>query len=83
MPTGFGWTPPATSPAGMGDVEHELGAHRVGDLPEGLGVDEAGIGGGAGHDELGALALGDVGHLVEVDGLARCVRGRPSAGVTP
>ena len=58
-------------PGGMGDVEHELGTHRIGDLPEGLGVDEAGVGGGARHDQLGAFALGDVGHLVEVDSLPR------------
>src|SRR5579872_5142617 len=66
---------PAGDEAGrVGDVEHELGADLVGDLPEGLGVDDARVGGGAGDDELRALALGDVADLVEVDALTRAVR---------
>ncbi len=63
----------------VGDVEHEPRSYGVGDLTERLGLDETGVGGGAGHDELGALALGHVRHLVEVDDLAgmrRVVRGR-------
>ena len=58
----------------MGRVEHEEGAHRIGDLPEWMGIDDAGIGGRAGHDERGLLGLGQVGHLVEIDHLARAVR---------
>ena len=42
---------PGDEPGRMGRVEHEEGAHRVGDLPERLGIDDAGIGGRAGHDE--------------------------------
>ena len=69
---------PAGDEAGrVRGVEHEQGAHRVGDLPERHRVDGAGVGGGAGHDEGGLLALGQVGHLVEVDDLARL------AGVVP
>ena len=58
----------------VGGVEHEQGPDRVGDLPERQRVDDAGVGGGAGHDERGLLALGQVGHLVEVDDLARVAR---------
>jgi hypothetical protein len=54
----------------VGDIEHELGPDRVGDLPERLGLDQPGIGRGPGHDELRSLALGHVGHFVEVDDLA-------------
>ena len=51
-------------------VEHEEGADRVGDLPEGLGVDDPGVGGRAGDDQRRLLRLGQVRHLVEVDDLA-------------
>ena len=63
-------------------VEHEEGAHGVGDLPERHRIDRAGVGGGAGHDQRGLLALGQVGHLVEVDdlaGVAGVVAGRGHA----
>ena len=69
-PTGLGWAPPAIRPAGWAASNMKQRAHRVGDLPEGPGVDDAGVGGGAGHDEVRLLALGQVGHLVEVDDLA-------------
>ena len=66
---------PAGDQAGrVGGVEHEPGPHSVGDLAEGQGVDDPGIGGRAGHDQRGPLAAGEVGHLVEVDDLARLVR---------
>ena len=55
----------------VGGVEHEQRAHRVGDLAEGLGVDDPGVGRRAGHDQRRLLGLGQVGHLVEVDDLAR------------
>ena len=58
-------------PGRMGGVEHEVGADRVGDLPEGQRVDDAGVGGGAGDDQGRLLRLGQVGDLVEVDDLAR------------
>ena len=54
----------------MGDVEHEPGPDGVGDLPERLGLDQARVGGGPGHDQLGPLPLGHVGHLIEVDDFA-------------
>ena len=73
-PTGEGWTPPAMRPGRVGGVEHEAGPHRVGDLPERQRVDDPGVGGGAGHDELGPFAPGHVGDLVEVDDLAGLVR---------
>jgi hypothetical protein len=76
--------PAGDEAGGMGRVEHESGADRVGDLPERQRVDDAGISGRAGHDELGLLAAGHVGHLVEVDDLPRFVRvaggGRDAVG---
>ena len=68
----------------VGGVEHEQGADRVGDLAEGPGVDEPGVGGRAGHDQLRASrVLARCGHLVEVDDLARRLRVVGVAGVTP
>ena len=52
-------------------VEHEEGAHGVGDLPERHRIDRPGVRGRAGHNQRGLLALGQVRHLVEVDDLAR------------
>ena len=72
-PTGLGWTPPAIRPAGWAASNMKQRADRVGDLPERLRVDDPRVGGGPGHDQLGPLALGQVGHLVEVDDLARPV----------
>ena len=51
----------------VGHVHHEIGAHGVSDLPEFGKVDDAGIGGGTGHDELGPAFLGNVHQLVIVD----------------
>ena len=59
----------------MRDVEHELRAHFVGDLPERGGVDGAGVGRRSGDDELAALPQGQVPHLVEVDPLTGAVGG--------
>ena len=42
----------------VGCVKQEVGAHFVGDGAKGGGVDDAGVGGGAGDDELGLLAAG-------------------------
>ena len=71
----------------MGGVEHEAGADRVGDLPEGQRVDDPGVGGRAGHDQPGTLAPGHLGDLVEVDDLAGLVRvvggGRDAVGDEP
>ncbi len=60
-------------PGRMGGVAEEPGADLVGDRPEGLGVDGAGVGGGPGHDHLGTLGPGQLGDLVEVDALPRSV----------
>ena len=73
-PTGEGCTPAGDEAGRVGGVEHEPGPHRVGDLAEGQRVDDPGVGGRAGHDQRGPLAAGQVGHLVEVDDLARLVR---------
>ena len=64
------------SPAGWAASNMNSAPDLVGDLAERLRVDDPGVGGGAGHDQLGPLALGQVGHLVEVDELARAVAGR-------
>ena len=55
----------------VGGVEHEEGTDLVGDLPERRRVDDPGVGGGPGHDDLGPVLLGQVPHLVEVDPLVR------------
>ena len=51
----------------MGHIHEQIGPHLVGDLPEGLEVDDPGIGGGAGHDHLGLMLLGQVPDLIVVD----------------
>ena len=48
-------------------VDHEVGTDLVGDLAEDAEVDDAGIGGAAGDDELRAMLLGELAHLVDVD----------------
>ena len=53
----------------VGRVEHEQGAHFVGNGAERRRVDDAGIGGGTGHDELGPVLEGEVPDLVVVDAL--------------
>ena len=53
----------------VGGVEDEQGADLVADVAEGLGVDDAGVGGGAGDDHLGPLGLGQVADLVVVEAL--------------
>ena len=53
----------------VGGVEHQPGPDLVGDLPQRLGADQAGVGGGPGHDQLGPVAAGQVPELVEVDAL--------------
>ena len=54
----------------VGHVHEEIGSHLVGNLPESLEVDDPGIGGGAGHDHLGLVFLGQVPDLVVVDAMA-------------
>ena len=49
-------------------VDHEEGAHFVGDSADAGEVDGAGIGGAAGDDELGALAAGELLELLVVEG---------------
>ena len=51
----------------VGHVHHQIGAHGVGHFPEFGEVDDAGIGGGTGHDELGFARLGNVQQLVIID----------------
>ena len=58
------------SPAGWAASNMKQRPDRVGDLAEGQGVDDPGVGRRAGHDQGGLLRLGQVGHLVEVDDLA-------------
>ena len=53
----------------VGGVEEEQGADLVGDRAERLGVDDAGVGRGAGDDHLGPLGLGQVADLVVVEAL--------------
>ena len=50
-------------------VHHEVRIHLARDGGHALEVDDARIGAGAAHDELGAHFLGDTLHLVVVDGL--------------
>ncbi len=45
-------------PGDVGGVEHEQRTDLVGDVAERLRVDDAGVGGGAGDDHLGAVARG-------------------------
>ncbi len=53
----------------VGHVHHQIGAHRVGDLPELGKVQGTGIGAGPRQDQLGTALLGDGHHLLVVDGL--------------
>ena len=70
--------PSGDEPGRVGGVEHEERPHGVGDLAEGVRVDDAGVGRRARHDQGRLLRLGQVGHLVEVDDLTgvRLVRRR-------
>ena len=54
---------------GVRDVGHEGGPRLVGDLAERLEVDGAGEGRATRDDELRAVLLGQVSHLVEIDPL--------------
>ena len=56
-------------PRDVGRVEHQQRPGLVGYLPQRLGLDHSGVGGGAGHDQLGMLGQGQVAQLVEVDAL--------------
>ena len=56
-------------PGDVGGVEHEQRADLVGDLAQGRRVDDAGVGGGAGDDQLGPLGQGQVADLVVVEAL--------------
>ncbi len=50
-------------------VDHQVGAHLVGDLAHALEVDDAGVCGSAAHDELRLHLEGNALHLVVVDKL--------------
>ena len=59
---------PARHQAGeMGHVDHEDGAHFVGNCAESGEVDDAGIGRAARQDQLGLVLARQAGHLVHVD----------------
>ncbi|MPM61485.1 hypothetical protein SDC9_108345 [bioreactor metagenome] len=47
---GGGVQPGGHQPRDMGHIHHQEGAHGVRDPAEAFKVDQAGIGGGAGHD---------------------------------
>ncbi len=68
----------------VGDVRQEVGVHLVGDLAEGLEVEQPGIRGGAGDDDAGPLASRHVAHGVVVDevglGVHRVLNGAVEAG---
>ena len=51
----------------VGGIEEEQCAHLVGDPPDRLRIENPGVGGGAGHDELGPVLGGQRRHLVEVE----------------
>ena len=53
----------------VSDVRHVQGAHLVGNLLETIILPEAGIGGGAGDNQLRAMLTGQTGHLIEVNPL--------------
>ena len=53
----------------VGHVHHEISAHGIGHLPELGEVDDPGIGGGTGNDDLGLAGLGGLQQRVIVDGL--------------
>ncbi len=55
----------------VGGVEEEERSDLVGDLAERDRIDDAGIRGRAGHDQLGALGTGEITDLVEVDPFVR------------
>jgi hypothetical protein len=60
----------------VGHIDHQIGAHAVGDLAEAGKVDVAAVGAGAGQDQLRLLLLRHLGHVVVVDqavGLAHLV----------
>ena len=44
----------------VGHVHEQIGPHLVGDVGEGLVVDDPGVGGGAGHDHPGAALAGQI-----------------------
>ncbi len=53
----------------VGHVHHEQGAGLIGDFPENLEVDDAGVGGSTGDDHFGPVLEGQIPHLVVVDPL--------------
>ena len=53
----------------VGHVDHQVGADRIGDLTHALEVDEAGVGAGAGDDQLRTDLLCLFGNGVIVDPL--------------
>lgn len=54
-------------PSEVSHVADQDRSDLVGDLPERLEVPQARVGGSTGHEHLGALAHGDLPHLVHVD----------------
>ena len=67
--TGEGCTPPAMRPAMWAASNMKYAPTSSAMSRNGCGVDDAGVGGGAGHDDLGPVLEGDVAHLVVVDAL--------------
>src|SRR5256886_7240725 len=61
--------PGSDQPRWMGDVRHELRTDVPRDVGERLEVDRAGEGRAARDDELRAMLLREVAHLVEIDQL--------------
>ena len=62
-----GHGPARDQPDEMGGVHHKQGPCFVGDGPEGVVVQVAGVGGVSGQQDFGAVAEGFVPHLVHVD----------------
>jgi hypothetical protein len=54
-------------PGEVGHVDHQVGADGVGDGPEALEVEEAGVGAPAGEQQLRLALVGDPLDLVHVD----------------
>ncbi len=59
--------PGGDEPGEMRHVDHQIGADRVGDLPEAREVDDARIGGAAGDDQRRLMLLGEPLDLVIID----------------
>ena len=67
--TGFGWAPPAISPARCAASNRKQRADLVGDRLERLGIEPARIAGRAGDDHLRTMLEGQIADLVHVDAL--------------